>query len=54
MIHPRNLAESVEIAIDAMRMLPEVLDRAFSLRQNDRNIPLPPHWLLPSESADDQ
>ncbi|KAH7729955.1 flavodoxin family protein [Aphelenchoides avenae] len=51
MVYPRNLQESVDIAIEAMRILPEVLDREFSIRENDRNIPLPSAWLLPSPTT---
>ncbi|KHJ79608.1 flavodoxin [Oesophagostomum dentatum] len=46
MVQPRNLKESIEIALGALKYSDEVLDRPFRLEASDEFVKLPPKWLI--------
>ncbi|CAJ0961080.1 unnamed protein product, partial [Mesorhabditis belari] len=46
MIQPENLDESIKIAVEALKLSDETLDRPFKLEPTDSNIRLPPGWLI--------
>ncbi|VDM72375.1 unnamed protein product [Strongylus vulgaris] len=46
MVQPRNLTESIQIALDALNYPDDLLDRPFRLEPSDELIKLPAKWLL--------
>uniref|UniRef100_A0A914WPS0 NADPH-dependent diflavin oxidoreductase 1 n=1 Tax=Plectus sambesii TaxID=2011161 RepID=A0A914WPS0_9BILA len=51
MVQPRNLAESVGLATEALGYDDSFLERRFTLTPTDPNILLPSNWLLPRSGA---
>lgn len=46
MVHSQNLPETIEQVIESLNLSEERLNSKFKIVSNDKNIEMPPEWLI--------